>query len=240
MSLENREGQKVPSVTVQVLTDEGLKPLATDDIFRGKRVVVFSLPGAFTPTCSSAHVPRYQELADDFAKAGVDDIVCVSVNDAFVMQAWQEDQGASRVRFLPDGNGDFTRGMGMLVDKGGLGFGDRSWRYAMVVKDGVIEKMFIEPQVDGDPYEVSDADTVLGYVAGETKGPRDILLFTKPGCGHCRRAKAFLDEKGLPYEEVPSTPRSLRAVSGKGTTPQVFIDGKYVGGADELIASLSS
>ncbi|HJK95717.1 MAG TPA: glutathione peroxidase [Polyangiaceae bacterium LLY-WYZ-14_1] len=238
MSLENREGQRVPSIQYKTLVDGALEERSTDDLFKGKTVAVFSLPGAFTPTCSSSHVPRYQELSGELRRAGVDEIVCVSVNDAFVMEAWKNAQGAKDVTFLADGNGEFTKGMGMLVDKGDLGFGPRSWRYSMLVKDGVVDKMWVEPEKPGDPYEVSDADTMLQHLAGEAKGPRDILLFTKPGCGHCARAKAALEERSLPYDEVQATPRNLRAVSGRHETPQVFIDGKYVGGADELVALL--
>ena len=124
-------------------------------------MVVFSLPGAFTPTCSSTHVPRYNELAPAFFANGVDRIVCMSVNDAFVMNEWARTQECGNVTMLPDGNGEFTEKMGMLVDKSELGFGKRSWRYSMLVKDGVIEKMFIEPEKAGDPFEVSDADTML-------------------------------------------------------------------------------
>ncbi|WP_414562623.1 MULTISPECIES: peroxiredoxin [unclassified Anabaena] len=140
----------------------------TQDIFGGKRVVVFSLPGAFTPTCSTSHLPRYEELYDEFKALGVDEIVCVSVNDAFVMFQWGKQQGAQKVFLLPDGNGEFTRRMGMLVDKSNLGFGMRSWRYSMVVNDGKIEKIFTEAghtdNCPTDPFEVSDADTMLGYL----------------------------------------------------------------------------
>jgi glutaredoxin-like protein len=141
---------------------------------------------------------------------------------------------------LTDGNGEFTDKMGLLVDKGAIGFGKRSWRYSMLVDNGTIKKMFIEPEVEGDPYTVSDADTMLGFIAPGAKAASDILLFTKPNCGHCARAKAALAEKGLAYDEVASSPRKLRAVSGKSTTPQVFIDGKHIGGADELVAYLKS
>lgn len=239
MTLQNREGSRVPSLRYKVLEDGALTERSTDELFDGKTVVVFSLPGAFTPTCSSSHVPRYEELAPELRKAGVDEIVCVSVNDAFVMDAWKRDQGVSDVKFLPDGNGEFTRAMGMLVDKRSLGFGPRSWRYSMLVRDGVVEKMFIEPERDGDPYGVSDADTMLTHLGAGGGAPRDILLFTKPGCGHCARAKAALEERGLRYDEVPATPRNLRAVSGRFSTPQVFVDGEHVGGADELVAWLS-
>ena len=141
------------------------------DIFSGRRVVVFSLPGAFTPTCSSTHLPRYEELYADIAAEGVDDIYCLSVNDAFVMFQWSKYIGADKVEMLPDGNADFTRQMGMLVDKSNLGFGQRSWRYSMVVNNGKIEKMFIEPDFQDncptDPFEVSDADTMLAYLRGK-------------------------------------------------------------------------
>jgi peroxiredoxin len=142
----------------------------TQDIFGGKKVVVFSLPGAFTPTCSSNHLPRYEELYEEFKTQGVDTIVCVSVNDAFVMFQWGLKIGAKNVFLLPDGNGEFTRKMGMLVEKSNLGFGMRSWRYSMLVNDGAIEKMFVEPDfadnAGGDPFEVSDADTMLAYLKG--------------------------------------------------------------------------
>ncbi len=144
--------------------------LSTDEIFKGKKVVVFSLPGAFTPTCSSNHLPRYEELYGEFKGLGVDAIVCVSVNDAFVMFQWGKHVGADKVFLLPDGNGEFTRKMGMLVEKNNLGFGERSWRYSMLVNDGTIEKVFVEPGFDDncptDPFEVSDADTMLAYLKG--------------------------------------------------------------------------
>ena len=174
--LENREGQKVPNVTFRTRQNHDWVNVTSDEIFKGKTVAVFSLPGAFTPTCSSSHVPRFNELAPVFKQNGVDEIVCISVNDAFVMNEWAEDQDADRIRFLPDGNGDFTDGMGMLVDKDDLGFGKRSWRYSMVVKDGTIEKMFIEPEKPGDPYEVSDADTMLDWLAPNAKKPHSIMM----------------------------------------------------------------
>jgi thioredoxin-dependent peroxiredoxin len=142
----------------------------TQDIFSGKKVIVFSLPGAFTPTCSSNHLPRYEELYEEFKALGIDEIVCVSVNDAFVMFQWGRQQGAKNVFLLPDGNGEFTRKMGMLVDKSNLGFGMRSWRYSMLVNDCKIEKLFVEPDFSDncptDPFEVSDADTMLAYLKG--------------------------------------------------------------------------
>lgn len=237
---DNRQGQRVPEVTFRTRTATGWQDVSTADLFADQTVILFSLPGAFTPTCSTSHVPRYEELFDTFQAHGVDRIVCVSVNDAFVMNAWKADQGADRIDFIPDGNGAFTKGMGMLVDKADLGFGDRSWRYSMLVRNGVVEKMFIEADVAGDPYDVSDADTMLRYLAPDAVTAPDILLFTKPFCGHCTRAKADLAAAGLAYEEVVSTPRMLRAVSDTATTPRVFVNGALVGGADELAAWLES
>ena len=144
------------------------KDLSSDEIFKGKNVVVFSLPGAFTPTCSTSHLPRYEELYDEFKGQGVDAVVCISVNDAFVMFQWGKSQNAKNVFLLPDGNGEFTRKMGMLVDKNNLGFGQRSWRYSMYVEDGEIKKLFSEKGFEDncptDPFEVSDADTMLKYL----------------------------------------------------------------------------
>jgi thioredoxin-dependent peroxiredoxin len=171
--------ERVPDVTfktrVRDESVEGPNPfrwqdLTTQEIFGGKKVVVFSLPGAFTPTCSSNHLPRYEELYDEFKAQGVDSIICVSVNDAFVMFQWGKQVGADKVFLLPDGNGEFTRKMGMLVEKNNLGFGNRSWRYSMLVNDCAIEKIFVEPDFGDncptDPFEVSDADTMLAHLKG--------------------------------------------------------------------------
>ena len=141
------------------------------ELFANKRVAIFALPGAFTPTCSSTHLPRYDELYDEFKSHGIDEIYCLSVNDAFVMFQWGQHLGNQNVKLLPDGNGEFTRKMGMLVAKDNLGFGMRSWRYALVAEDMKIEKMFVEPDfgdnVGEDPFEVSDADTVIAYLKGQ-------------------------------------------------------------------------
>lgn len=142
----------------------------TDDLFAGKKVVVFSLPGAFTPTCSNFQVPAYEALYDEFVSLGVNEVYCVSVNDAFVMNAWAKEQVVEKVKFIPDGSAEFTEGMGMLVRKDNLGFGARSWRYAMVVNDGVVEMMFVEPGLEDncptDPYGESAPETVLEYLRG--------------------------------------------------------------------------
>lgn len=241
--LKSREGEKVPNVTFRTRKDGQWLNITTDELFAGKTVVVFALPGAFTPTCSSTHVPGYNELYSTFKKNGVDDIICISVNDPFVMEEWQKDQQAENIKFIPDGNGEFSEGMGLLVDKSDLGFGKRSWRYSMLVKDRVIEKMFIEPEVEGDPFEVSDAETMLKYINPQAAKPQLVSLFTKVGCPYCARAKAALKEKGIAFEEIvlgkDITTRSLQAVSGGKTVPQVFIDGKLIGGSEALAEYLS-
>ena len=221
--LESKEGQPVPAAVFRTRSGSEWVELTSDDIFKGKTVIVFSLPGAFTPTCSSAHVPRYDQLASVFAEHGVEEIICMAVNDAFVMSEWALSLKAEHVRFLPDGNGEFTRGMGMLVGKEDLGFGPRSWRYSMLVKDGVIDKMFIEPDEPGDPFHVSDADTMLDCIAPEAAKPHSVSLLTRNGCPHCVRAKGMLRDAGIEFEELvlnkDYTDRSLRAIAAANTFP---------------------
>ena len=142
--------------------------VSSDEIFKDKKVVVFALPGAFTPTCSSTHLPGYETKFKELKDLGVDDVYCLSVNDAFTMFQWGKNLGANNVKLLPDGNGDFTRQMDMLVKKENLGFGDRSWRYSMLVDDGNIKALFSEPgKVDNcpdDPFTCSDVDTMLNHL----------------------------------------------------------------------------
>lgn len=241
---QHREGQAVPEIVFKARDAEGWAEVSSSEIFTGRNVIVFSLPGAFTPTCSSSHVPRYDELAPTFQANGIDEIVCVSVNDAFVMDAWRKDQRVQNIRFLPDGNAEFTAAMGMLADKRNLGFGGRSWRYSMLVRDGIIEKMFIEPEVEGDPFEVSDADTMLAYLNPAAEKPHDILVFTRLGCPYCRRAKEQLAAQGLAYEEVTVGEgvgmRGVRAATGRDTVPQIFVDGTYLGDSEALTRWLES
>lgn len=240
--LENKEGKNIPDVTFRIIENGNWKNISTNNLFSGKTVIVFSLPGAFTPTCSSTHLPRFNELAPVFKQNGVDEIVCISVNDTFVMNAWKENQESNNVTVVPDGNGEFTEGMGMLVGKKDLGFGNRSWRYSMLVKDKKIEKMFIEPEIEGDPFEVSDADTMLNYINANAVKPEFVSIISRKGCIHCERARKALQANDMPYEEIELgegvTSRSLRAISGATTTPQVFIGGKLIGTADQLEAYL--
>ena len=236
--MNNYEGKNVPAVVFKTRQNGEFVDVSTDEIFKNKTVVVFSLPGAFTPTCSSTHLPRYNELADVLKQNGVDDIVCLSVNDAFVMDAWKQNQEAENITVIPDGNGEFSNGMGMLVDKSDLGFGKRSWRYSMLVKDGVVEKQFIEPDVPGDPFEVSDADTMLNYINPKAEKPHAVSIITRSGCPFCIDAKAMLKTRNMAYEEIvlgdDASLRSVRAMTGLETVPQIFIDGTHIGGAKEL------
>lgn len=235
---KNLEGRKIPSVTFKTRHEHEWLDVTSDEVFAGKSVVVFSLPGAFTPTCSSSHVPRYNQLVPLFKANGIDEIICVSVNDAFVMNEWKRSQKADRVTFLPDGNGEFSDGMGLLVGKEDLGFGKRSWRYSMLVRDGVIEKMFVEPDEPGDPFHVSDADTMFRYLDPLGPLPHDVAVYTREGCPFCARAKGLLREAGIEFEELvlnqDYTDQTLRAVSSAHTYPQVFVDGQRIGGADDL------
>lgn len=180
--MTNQLPQVVPQVVFKTrVRDESVggdnpyrwQDLTTDEIFKGKKVIVFSLPGAFTPTCSSFHLPGYEAKYDEFKALGVDEVYCLSVNDAYVMNQWGKAQEVKKVKLIPDGSGDFTRGLGMLVTKHPEGFGERSWRYSMLVDNGEIKKSFIEPGFTNDcptdPFEVSDALTMLNYVK-ENKG----------------------------------------------------------------------
>ena len=167
-------GRKVPQVTFHTrVRDENIggdnpfrwEDKTSDDYFAGKRVVLFSLPGAFTPTCSTFQLPDFEKLADEFAAKGIDEIYCISVNDTFVMNAWGKSQGLKNVKLIPDGSGEFTRKMGMLVAKDNLGFGMRSWRYAAIVNDGIVEKWFEEDgfcdNAGDDPYGNSSPQNLL-------------------------------------------------------------------------------
>jgi len=152
-------GDKIPPVKLKHMTAEGIKDITTDDLFRGKKVVLFALPGAFTPTCSAKHLPGFVQRAPEIRAKGVDTIACLSVNDAFVMNAWGKDQKVEdKVLMLADGNGDFTRAVGLEMDGSGYGLGQRSRRYAMVVQDGVVKALNVEAP---GAFEVSSAEAIL-------------------------------------------------------------------------------
>ena len=173
------QGKKLPDVTFKTrVRDESIggdnpyrwQDMTTQDYFKGKRVIVFSLPGAFTPTCSTYQLPDFESLFEQFKAKGIDEIYCISVNDAFVMNAWGRQQGIKNIKLIPDGTGEFSRKMGMLVAKDNLGFGMRSWRYAMIVNDGVVEAWFEEPgfcdDAGDDPYGQSSPQNLLKHLEG--------------------------------------------------------------------------
>ncbi|WP_204114366.1 peroxiredoxin [Shimia biformata] len=174
-----QSGAKIPNVTFKTrVRDEAVggpnpfrwQDMTSDDYFKGKRVILFSLPGAFTPTCSTYQLPGFEENFAKFQELGIDDIYCMSVNDSFVMNKWAEAQGVNNVKVIPDGSGEFTRKVGMLVAKDNLGFGMRSWRYAAIINDGVVEAWFEEPGLADnhgeDPYGESSPENLLKYLEG--------------------------------------------------------------------------
>lgn len=168
-----KEGYDIPQVKFVFRESGEFVEKTSHELFANKRVVLFSLPGAFTPTCSAYQLPGFEERYDEFRGLGIDDIYCISVNDGFVMNAWAQDQNIKNVKLIPDGNAEFTRATGMLVAKNNLGFGERSWRYAAVISDGMIEKLFVEAgqrdNADTDPYEETTPEKVLEYVKTTSK-----------------------------------------------------------------------
>ena len=179
-------GRKTPNVNLKTrVRDESIggdnpyrwEMVQTEDLFKGKRVVLFSLPGAFTPTCSTYQLPDFEKMYGEFQDNGIDEIYCIAVNDAFVMNAWARQQGLKNVKVIPDGSGEFTRTMGMLVAKDNLGFGMRSWRYAAIVNDGVIEQWFEEPgfedNCETDPYGMTSPQNVLESIVDAVTDKQD-------------------------------------------------------------------
>jgi len=236
------EGENIPDALLRKLDRGKPSTVRTRELFAGRTIVVFALPGAFTPTCSSQHLPQYEEHVPDLRAAGVDEVVCISVNDPFVMAEWGAQQQVREVQLLSDGNGEFSDAMGMLIDGRDKGMGRRSRRYSMLVRDGRIEKIFAEAEEPGDPFSVSDAATMLKYLAPDQAPPPRIAVLSKPGCPYCAEARRMLDEHGLRYTDLPlpdaSRSRILGAVAGSDTAPQVFADGRLIGGSEQLSAWL--
>ncbi|MFC1796364.1 peroxiredoxin [Pseudomonadota bacterium] len=154
-------GDKIPDCTFTVMQEKGPAPFSTDDLFGGKSVVLFSVPGAFTPTCSARHLPGFVDLADEILAKGIDTIACMAVNDVFVMNAWGKSANADKIQMLADGNGDFTRAIGLELDATGFGMGQRSQRFALVAKDGLVTHLFIEGPGE---FDVSSAENVLSSI----------------------------------------------------------------------------
>jgi glutaredoxin-like protein len=240
----SRVGSQVPDVELVELIDAKLVRLRSADLFRGRRIALFALPGAFTPTCSSEHVPGYVRMLSRLQEAGVAEVICLAVNDPYVMEAWQRAEKAQNLRFIADPYGEFTAAMGMLVDNRDASLGKRSWRYSMLVDNGVVEAMFIERDVPGDPFEVSGAETMMKHLRPDYETPRPAFMLARHGCPHCARAKQLLKDRGIPFEAVHLSDefsmQGVKAASGAATVPQVFIDGALIGSADQLAAYFSS
>lgn len=235
---------QIPRAGLRVLREGQWQRIVSDELLGSTTSVLFALPGAFTPTCSAQHLPRYEELAPLIRSHGVDQVLCLAVNDPYVMARWGREQGLREVVLVSDGNGEFSRKMGMLLDQSDQGMGRRSRRYSMLVRRGRIEKLFAEPQQTGDPYTVSDADTLLDWLAPRWPHPPRIAMLTQDGCPHCAQARQLLGEHRLGFEELKlddaRRSRVLGAIAGALTTPQVFIDGQRIGGCDELQGYLGS
>jgi glutathione-dependent peroxiredoxin len=240
----SQEGNRVPDVGLAEMKDGKARRVRAHELFARRRVIVFALPGAFTPTCSTAHVPGYVALLHEFKAAGIDDVICLSVNDPFVMEAWQRSEKAEGIHFIADPFAEFTRAMNMAVDQHEALLGTRSWRYSMLVDDGKIEKMFIEPDVPGDPFEVSDAETMFEFLRPGHKKIGPVLMLARHGCSYCAKAKAMLQEHGIGFEAVhlgqELTMQGVKAASGTAKVPQIFIDGKLIGGAEDLAQLLQA
>ena len=176
-NLTKFQGKKAPKVVLEIrVRDNKLKEdnkyswdkLDMKDVYKNKRIIIFALPGAYTPTCSNTHLPGYEKNYNKIIKLGINEIYCLSVNDAFVMFNWCKKLKIKKVKPLPDGNGKFTKKMGALVNKSNLGFGKRSWRYSMIIDNGIIEKIFTEKGMSNncpsDPFEISDSETIIKYL----------------------------------------------------------------------------
>ena len=229
-------GRPLPDVTLR-LADPPHEKIGSRAFVGSGRVALIGLPGAFTPTCTGLHVPRFEELADELAQAGVSRILCTAVNDAFVMDAWRHSLRTTRIEYAGDGNGDLHRALGLLRDMRDEGMGERARRYTMLVRDGTIEKAWVEADEAGDPFAVTTADVMLHHLRPDAH-PLDVMVFTRPNCGWSRRALQALDAAHIPYRTAEVGPRGLRGVAGRQTTPQVFVDGEHIGGCEDLEAWL--
>jgi glutathione amide-dependent peroxidase len=238
MGFVDKTGSSIPFVIFKIRQDYEWISKTTDDFFKHKKVVLFALPGAFTPTCSSVHLPSYDELYPAFRAHGIDDVICLAVNDSFVLNEWKKRENVRNVTMLPDGNGEFTKKLGFLVDKSDLNFGMRSWRYSMLVEDRKIIKMFIEPEEDGDPYGVSSAEKMLHFLNPHEPLPESVTVFSRHGCLYCAKAKELLAAHHIPYDELflheHFSIKTLKAVSAATSFPQIFINGELVGGTQDL------
>lgn len=245
MGITDKTGHKLPSFEFNMFEEYRWVGHTTDELFVNKRVVIFAIPGAFTPTCSSLHLPRYNELYETFRSYGIDEVYCLAVNDSFVLNAWKKAERATNIVMLPDPDGEFTKKLGFLVNKSEVCLGDRSWRYSMIVNRGVIEKMFIEPENQGsDPFGESSADQLLKYLNPEAELPPAVTVFSKPSCPICAGVRNSLKSHHLQFEELELhedfTIKTAKAIAGEGDLPIVFINGTKFGSPEELDGYLST
>lgn len=236
-------GSQVPRAELAELRQGRVQRFSSDELFAKRKVVLFALPGAFTPTCSTAHVPGYLARLNDFRDTGIDEVICLSVNDPFVMEAWQRSEKAQGIRFVADPAAEFTRAMGLSVSQDEKGLGIRSRRYSMLVDDGTIEAIFIEADTPDDPFQVSDAETMWQHWRPSQRGRGSAFMFGRHGCLYCARAEDLLNRHGIVHDAIylgeNLTMIGVKAATGASTLPQIFIEGKLVGGADELEKYLS-
>lgn len=227
------EGKQIPQATFRSKNRSiNLLDIPSSKVFDGKKVILFALPGAYTPTCTMEQLPRYEQLARLFKDNGIDKIVCVSVNDPFVMEKWGEYLGIREVELLSDGNGEFTKKMGMAIDLSGASLGTRSRRYSMYVENGEIKKMFIENPDAPIDMNVSDADTMYKYLYPNKAELPNISLIVQVGCPDCAKMKLLLNGANLPFEEMRYGYEvkgvGLKALANNKVFPQIFIDGKHI------------
>jgi glutaredoxin-like protein len=237
------EGRTIPDVELHVLDGDGrFRVVRAADLFGRGTTVIFTPSHPSSLGCSDSRVPRFQQLAGELHSHGVDRIVCVAVNDPAAVGRSAREQHAEGIAIVADVEGCFTGALGMLVDGGGSAPGTRSRSYSALVRDGAVVKAFVDPETEGAPLTVSDADTMLRYLDPATTTLRSVALLARHGCPHCERARRLLADHGFRFEAIELnehiTLQAVRAISGRATVPQVFVDGHHVGGADELAAWL--
>lgn len=246
MSIEDKTGQKIPAFEFFMFKGEDWISRTTEKLFGHSRVVVFAIPGAFSPICSTLHLPRYNELYETFRSYGIEEVYCLAVNDSFVLNAWKKAERADNIVMLPDPDGEFTKKLGFLVNRNEVCLGNRSWRYSMVINNGVIEKMFIEKGDKGkDPYGESSAENMLKYLNPDVELPPSITLFSKTSCRICAAIRALLEKHHLPFEELhlneEYTIKTAKALTGPmEELPVLFINGTKFSKIEELEAYLST
>lgn len=227
------EGKQVPQVTLKSKQRSiNLLDISTEKIFSGKKVVFFALPGAFTPTCTMEQLPRYEQLSKPFKDNGIDEVVCLSVNDPFVMERWGIELNIKEVKLLSDGNCEFTKKMDAGIDLSGACLGMRSRRYSMYVENGVIQKMFLESGDSPTDMTVSDADTMYKYLFPKKDAIPNITLIVLDGCPDCAKMRLLLESADIPFEQLrygtDLKGSAMKALTGEKTFPQIFIDGKHI------------